>query len=104
MQTRKLGQQCLEVSALGLGCMGMPDSYGGRDEAESVATINRALDRIKGCNAAQLALAVRARCPAPPTPQRRSACVRRSIARPTRRTMGRPAGVEVTPSDVRPNS
>lgn len=44
MQTRKLGQQGLEVSALGLGCMGMSDFYGGRDEAESVATINRALD------------------------------------------------------------
>ena len=44
MQTRKLGRQGLEVSALGLGCMGMSDFYGGRDEAESVATINRALD------------------------------------------------------------
>ena len=44
MQTRKLGQQGLEVSALGLGCMGMSDFYGSRDEAESVATINRALD------------------------------------------------------------
>ena len=44
MQTRKLGQQGLEVSALGLGCMGMSDFYGDRDEAESVATINRALD------------------------------------------------------------
>ena len=44
MQTRKLGQQGLEVSALGLGCMGMSDFYGSRNEAESVATINRALD------------------------------------------------------------
>ena len=44
MQTRKLGRQGLEVSALGLGCMGMSDFYGGRDEAEAVATINRALD------------------------------------------------------------
>lgn len=44
MQTRKLGQQGLEVSTLGLGCMGMSDFYGSRDEAESVATINRALD------------------------------------------------------------
>ena len=44
MKTRKLGRQGLEVSALGLGCMGMSDFYGGRDEAESVATINRALD------------------------------------------------------------
>ena len=44
METRKLGRQGLEVSALGLGCMGMSDFYGSRDEAESVATINRALD------------------------------------------------------------
>jgi aryl-alcohol dehydrogenase-like predicted oxidoreductase len=41
---RKLGSQGLEVSALGLGCMGMSEFYSGRDEAESVATINRALD------------------------------------------------------------
>jgi aryl-alcohol dehydrogenase-like predicted oxidoreductase len=44
MQTRKLGRQGLEVSSLGLGCMGMSDFYGSRDEAESVATIDRALD------------------------------------------------------------
>jgi len=40
---RKLGQG-LEVSALGLGCMGMSDAYGSRDDAESIATIHRALD------------------------------------------------------------
>jgi len=45
MQTRKLGQQGLETSALGLGCMGMSDFYGGRDEGEAVATIELALDR-----------------------------------------------------------
>ena len=45
MKTRKLGSQGLEVSALGLGCMGMSDFYGDRDEAESVATIDLALDR-----------------------------------------------------------
>lgn len=45
MQTRTLGSQGLQVSALGLGCMGMSDFYAGRDEAESVATINHALDR-----------------------------------------------------------
>ena len=41
---RKLGSQGLDVSALGLGCMGMSEFYAGRDEAESIATINRALD------------------------------------------------------------
>ncbi len=42
MDTRKLGN--LTVSALGLGCMGMSDFYGGRDETESLATIDRALE------------------------------------------------------------
>jgi aryl-alcohol dehydrogenase-like predicted oxidoreductase len=44
MQTRTLGQG-LEVSAIGLGCMGMSMFYGGRDEAESVATIHMAVER-----------------------------------------------------------
>jgi aryl-alcohol dehydrogenase-like predicted oxidoreductase len=44
MEQRELGQQGLAVSALGLGCMGMSDFYGLRDEAESIATIHRALD------------------------------------------------------------
>lgn len=44
MQNRKLGKQGLEVSAIGLGCMGMSEFYGTADESESVATINRALD------------------------------------------------------------
>ena len=44
MQQRKLGSQGLIVSALGLGCMGMSDFYGSRDDAESVVTIHRALD------------------------------------------------------------
>ncbi len=44
METRELGRQGLTVSALGLGCMGMSDFYGIRDEAEAVATIHRALD------------------------------------------------------------
>src|ERR1700761_3384297 len=41
---RKLGTQGLEVSALGLGCLGMSQSYGPADETESIATIHRAID------------------------------------------------------------
>ncbi len=48
METRKLGRQGLEVTALGLGCMGMSEFYGARDDAESIATIQRALDL--GCS------------------------------------------------------
>ncbi len=44
MEQRKLGTQGLVVPALGLGCMGMSDFYAGRDDAESVATIHRALE------------------------------------------------------------
>ena len=44
MQTRKLGRTGLEVSALGLGCMGMSFVYGGADEGESVRTLRRAVD------------------------------------------------------------
>jgi aryl-alcohol dehydrogenase-like predicted oxidoreductase len=44
MQKRKLGRAGLEVSALGLGCMGMSEFYAGRDEEESIATIHRALE------------------------------------------------------------
>jgi aryl-alcohol dehydrogenase-like predicted oxidoreductase len=44
MEKRRLGTQGLTVSALGLGCMGMSEFYGPGDEAESIATIERALD------------------------------------------------------------
>lgn len=44
MEQRRLGTQGLTVSAQGLGCMGMSDFYGTRDEGESLATIHRALD------------------------------------------------------------
>ena len=44
METRALGRDGLEVSAIGLGCMGMSEFYGGRDEREAVATIHRALE------------------------------------------------------------
>ena len=44
MQRRKLGTQGLEVSALGLGCMGMSEFYGTADEGEAIATVHRALE------------------------------------------------------------
>lgn len=48
MNHRKLGTQGLEVSALGLGCMGMTHAYGATDRTEAVATLHRALEL--GCN------------------------------------------------------
>ncbi|MBW4661174.1 MAG: aldo/keto reductase [Drouetiella hepatica Uher 2000/2452] len=44
MKTRKLGNQGLVVSELGLGCMGMSEFYAGRNEKESIATLHRALE------------------------------------------------------------
>jgi aryl-alcohol dehydrogenase-like predicted oxidoreductase len=44
MQKRRLGTQGLEVSAQGLGCMGMSEFYGKADEQESIATIDRAFE------------------------------------------------------------
>ena len=44
MQKRKLGESGLEVSAIGLGCMGMSWAYGPADDDESIAVIRRALD------------------------------------------------------------
>jgi aryl-alcohol dehydrogenase-like predicted oxidoreductase len=45
MQYRRLGKSSLVVSALGLGCMGMSQSYGEPDDKESIATLNHAIDR-----------------------------------------------------------
>ncbi|MEZ5523123.1 MAG: aldo/keto reductase [Dokdonella sp.] len=45
MKMRKIGRDGPDVSAIGLGCMGMSEFYGPRDEAESIATIRHALDR-----------------------------------------------------------
>jgi aryl-alcohol dehydrogenase-like predicted oxidoreductase len=44
MEQRTLGRQGLVVSSLGLGCMGMSDFYGSADEADAVATLDRALE------------------------------------------------------------
>ena len=45
MEFRRLGKSSLVVSAMGLGCMGMSQSYGTPDDAESIATIHHALDQ-----------------------------------------------------------
>ncbi len=44
LDKRALGRQGLEVSAIGLGCMGMSQSYGPADEAESIATLHRSIE------------------------------------------------------------
>ena len=44
IENRQLGRQGLVIPAIGLGCMGMTGAYGRADEAESVATIHRALE------------------------------------------------------------
>jgi aryl-alcohol dehydrogenase-like predicted oxidoreductase len=44
LEKRTLGRQGLAVPAIGLGCMGMSQSYGPADETESIATIHRAIE------------------------------------------------------------
>src|SRR5260370_7622717 len=44
MEKRKLGRRGLEVSAVGLGCMGMSWAYGGSDESQSIRVLHHALD------------------------------------------------------------
>ena len=48
LSKRRLGNQGLEASAIGLGCMGMSQSYGPANDQESVATLHRAIEL--GCN------------------------------------------------------
>jgi len=44
MKYHKLGHSHLEISVIGLGCMGMSEFYGSAQEAESMATLHRAID------------------------------------------------------------
>jgi aryl-alcohol dehydrogenase-like predicted oxidoreductase len=66
MRKRRLGKQGLAVSEVGLGCMGMSEFYGPRDDQESVATIQRAIDAGLSLKEAKdfRAFVITGRCPA----------------------------------------
>ena len=103
IQRRRLGTSGPEVSALGLGCMGMSDLYGPADRGESIATIHAALDAGITCSTPATSTAWATtrcssarRCAGVPRDEVAQRQVRRA-ARPRRRWLGydaRPAAVK----------